>query len=344
MINKCENCGGRIVFSPKNKGNVCEKCNSVFSINYIQSFNKKTFDNAMPVEDDKLVDKLTNFKCSSCGASVLVNKGQLQARCAYCGDSSLVKSRKSSLMYIDSIIPFNFDRDEALNLLKTEVKRRSFVRKSITKHLTSEDVSGTYVNAFVFDVSTQSRYSGVFSYTRTYKTQDGETKTETVRKNVSGEFSKLYKNLTIEANSHLEQHDLNTIEPFDYTNAVEFKEDFMNGYMLEYQDKPFDDCFKTAENFIKSDIKRCLLKKHGCDNIISLNLEVNYPERKYNYVLLPVYFVNYFDEKKNKNHKILVNGQTGKVGSLPVNGWKIFFLVFGICAIITALILSIVLL
>ena len=56
MINKCENCGGRIIFSPKNKGNVCEKCGSVFSIEYVQSFDKNPFESAVPMENDKLVD------------------------------------------------------------------------------------------------------------------------------------------------------------------------------------------------------------------------------------------------------------------------------------------------
>ena len=344
MINKCENCGGRIFFSPKNKGNVCEKCGSVFSVEFISEFNKKGFENAVPIENDQLVNNLTNFNCASCGASVLVSKGQLKAQCAYCGDSSLVESRKTSLMFIDSLIPFSCDKEDALEAVKTKIKKNIFARKDVFKKIDINNISGTYVNAFVFDMSTFSKYDGVFSYTRTYKTNDGKTKTETVRKHVSGDFSKLYKNLTIEANSNLEQSELNSVEPFNYPSAVKFKEDFLNGYMLEYQDKSFKDCVSTAEQIINNDIKRCLLRKHNCDRIESLNLTVEYPERSYNYCLLPIYFTHIKDEKKNNNYNILMNGQTGKVGKVPLSGWKIFFFIFGICAIITALILSFVLL
>lgn len=340
MINKCENCGGKIKFSPKNKGNLCEKCGSVFPVEYNPMFNKKLFEQAIPLENDKLSDNLTNYNCKSCGASVLVNKGQLQAQCAYCGDNSLVQSKKTSLMFIDSLIPFSFDKQDALEAFKSNVSKRVFANKTIFKDITTEDISGTYVNAFVFDISTESVYSGVFSYTRTVKTSDGKTKTERIRKHVSGNFSKLYNNLTIEANSHLDQNDLISIEPFEYGSAVEFKEDFMNGYMLEYQDRAFDDCFKNAENIMTNDIKKALLRKHGCDRIESINLSTTYTDKKYNYCLLPVYFVTTIDKKKDKKYRAVMNGQTGKVGKLPLNGWKIFGLVFGICVFLVAIVLA----
>jgi len=131
------------------------------------------------------------------------------------------------------------------------------------------------------------------------------------------------------------------IEPFDYSSAVVFQEDFMNGYMLEYQDRAFNDCFKNAEEIMNNDIKKCLLKKHGCDKIESLNLSVSYPDRKYNYCLLPVYFVTTEDKKKNK-HKVVMNGQTGKVGKLPLNPWKVFLMVLGICAIVVAIAFAVI--
>ena len=90
--------------------------------------------------------------------------------------------------------------------------------------------------------------------------------------------------------------------PYNYNEVVDFKEDFMNGYLLEYENKMFEDCFKTAENIIKKDIERSLLRKHNCDRIVKLSLSTNYLEKKYNYCLLPVYLVsNIYKDKKYIN-------------------------------------------
>jgi len=336
-MNKCKNCGGLITFNPEQKGNICEQCNSVFPIEYNYTFSKKGFEEASTLKEDKLLDELKNIQCKSCGASLFVNKTQLQAECPYCGDSSMVQARKFKLMYIDTIVPFTFGKAEALKKFKSNVGGRFFANKKIFKNVKEENLNGSYINTFVFDFNTSSNYTGVFSYTRTVRDKDGKTRTETVYKNVSGVFSKTFKNITIEANSNLDQNELQTIEPFEYASAVEFKPDFLNGYILEHQDKMFNNCVADAEKIAENDIRRCLLRKHGCDRIVSLKMSTDYTEQKYSYCLLPVYFVNVVN--KETKYRALMNGQTGKVGKLPLDIGKILFIVLGSISIIVAIIL-----
>jgi len=342
-MNKCENCGSEIIFSPKDKGNVCKNCNSVFPVIYNYAFAKKPFDKSAELADNTLAENLKNIKCNSCGASVLVDKQKLQAKCAYCGDTSIVEDRKDNLMNIDSIIPFSFGKADALKQFTSNVGKRTFANKKIFKDVKEEDINGTYVNAFVFDFSTTTTYNGVFSYTRTVTDKDGKTHTETVRKHVNGVYDRAFKNISIEANSNLTQTDLQSIEPFEYGSAVDFQQDFLNGYMIEYQDKMFNECVKTAEAMMDKDIKRELLRRHGCDRIVSINMSVVYNDKKYNYCLLPVYFVTTIDKKKNQTYKALMNGQTGKVGKLPLHVGKILGLVFGIIGFVVLITLGIVL-
>lgn len=338
-MNKCKNCKGEIIFNPKEKGNQCKSCGSVFPIKYNYGLPKKTFEQSAVLNEDKPLNTLTNIKCNSCGASIIVNKQQLQAQCPYCGDTSLVQNNKSKLMNIDSIIPFSFGKAEALKNFKAEVSGRFFAKKNLFKNVSESDIKGTYINAFVFDFVTTTTYKGVFTYSRTVRDKNGKTKTETVRKHVSGVFAKTFNNLTVEANSNFNQSDLTSIEPYKYDSAVEFQEDFMNGYMLEYQDSAFNDCVKTAEDIMNADIKKELLRKHNCDRIESIDMSVSYQDRKYNYCLLPVYFFNVEDKKKGKTHKVVMNGQTAKVGKVPSDVGKILFVVFGIIGIVAAIVL-----
>ena len=338
MLKNCENCGGQLRFSPKDKGNVCSSCGTVFPVAYNYSFNKKTFDeHTIDQSTDELANSLRSFKCKSCGANVLLSKFQMQTVCPYCGNSTIVKSKSKNLLYIDSILPFTFGKADALKKFKTTVNKKFYANKKVFRKINENNVSGIYANAFVFDISTASTYRGVFSYTDTYRTRDGKVETRTHYKNVSGIFDKAYKNITIEANSNIEQAELASIMPFEYGSAVEFKEDFMYGYMLEYKDKMFNSCVATAETIIKEDIKQQLLKKHACTKIEQLTLNTDYIDRRYNYCLLPIYLIS--SEVKDKRYKVVMNGQTGKVGKLPKDKLRVFLTVIFVCLLVVGAIL-----
>lgn len=323
MIKNCKNCGGRVTFSPKDKGAVCENCATVYPIDYNFDFAKKSFSEHDKLADDGFSKELKNIRCESCGASVVMGKLQIQAKCPYCGESNLISNDLNKLMKVDSIIPFCFDKTEALQKFKSALKNRFYSNKKLFKNITEQDIQGVYVNAIVFDFDTSSTYSGVLSYTVKEKNSKGEESSKTCYKQVNGIFDKNFKNLTIEANSNIEQKEFEYILPFNYASAVDFQQDFLQGYMLEYKDKMLDACITEAEKVMKKDIERELLKKYNCDHVESLQLTINYTEQKYNYCLLPVYFITAKDNKTNKKHTVVMNGQTGKVGKTPSDKLKV---------------------
>ena len=327
MIKNCTNCGGKLYFSPKNKGNVCENCSSVFPIEYDYKFNKKPFEENVVVEKDEFADALQNVKCSSCGANLMFNKFQMQTVCPYCGNTTMVKGRKKKLLYIDSIIPFSYSKNEAINHFKSTLRKKFYANKKAFKNMTDEDVAGVYVNTFVFDFLASSQYYGTLSYTRTVRDKDGNSRTKTFFRDVSGLIDKRFNNISVEANSNIEQKELYSIMPFDYSGAVNFKDDFMNGYILEYQDRKLDDCFKQAEIIARKQIEKEILNRYNCDKIERLDLNTTYLEKRYNYCLLPVYIINKTD-KKNKHYKVVINGQTGKIGTLPKDKLRVFLTAF----------------
>jgi len=336
-MNKCKSCGSKINFVPKQKGCQCESCGTVFPARYNYNFNKKPFSENIVLKVDNFANNTKSLKCSSCGATMLLNKLQTQSNCPYCGNTSITESRKNKLMYIDSIIPFTFSKEDALKNFKSTLLKKFYAKKSVFKGVNINSINGLYVNAFVFDMVVNSSYSGVFSYTKTTTDKDGNSKTEIVHKNISGTYKNNFYNITVEANSHIDQMDLNSIMPFNFGSAVEFREDFMNGYLLEYENKMFDDCVKIAENIIKKRIENDLLREHNCDRIVSLDLKTQYLDRKYNYCLLPIYTIS--NTYKNKKYTSLINGQTGKIGQLPISGWKVLLTVLFVCGLIVGVIL-----
>ena len=112
-MNSCKNCGSRIFFAPNEKGNKCENCGSVFPVEYNYKFNKKPFSENLNLKVDNFAQNTKSLKCSSCGATMVLNKLETQSSCPYCGNTSIIEGRKNKLMYIDSVIPFTFSKEEA---------------------------------------------------------------------------------------------------------------------------------------------------------------------------------------------------------------------------------------
>lgn len=334
-MNKCDNCGGEIIFTPEKKGNKCNNCGSVFSVEFNNNFIKKALEdsNKSPAT---LMTETKNLQCKSCGANMILNKLQTQISCPYCGNTTIVQGRNNKILTIDSVVPFKFSKEEALKMFKKALASKFFVKKGVFHGINLNNITGIYVNAFVFDMATHATYSGVFSYTESVRKKDGTTELVTEYKRVHGQYQNNFNNVTVEANSHIDQSDLHEIMPFNYAEAVEFKEDFMNGYMLEYEDSMFADCVKKAEHLIRTKIEKDLLKQYNCERIVNLDLKIDYLDRKYNYCLLPFYLVT--NKHRDKQYTSLINGQTGKIGKLPANAGKIILTILLILGIVAGFI------
>ena len=335
MINGCKNCGGNVYFSPKDKGNVCENCGSVFAVNYDRNVIKKDFSESKKLNDIS-VSKMVNVKCGSCGASMMLHKNEIKAVCPYCDSATISEVGEQKMIDIDAIVPFAFNKDDALKVFNHQVSSNFFANKKIFNGVKKDDIKGVYINAFVFDLNTNIDYKGTFSYTESYKNSKGERKTKTVYKHISGSYNRFFDNLTVEANSNLNQNELMQILPYDYSQNVNFDADFTHGYSFEHHNEVFEDCFLKAEDIMKKTVSKELLKKYNCDRVVSLDLKINYTDKKYNYCLLPVYFVN--KKYKEKTYNVLMNGQSGKISNLPKSVAKILLVIFIILGFIAGII------
>lgn len=333
-------------FSPKDFGNKCDVCGHISKIESDLYFDKKPFDDSLlsEIEQEKTPDFVENVKCNACGANFKLSKYQLSNKCPYCGNVIETEQSQAKVINVDSIIPFHLTRAQALKKLKKAAVWRISANRKLFKNLKERDIVGVYANTFCFDINAFCRYSGIFSYTE--KNKEGvEISSQVKHKHVVGMVDKLYKDILIEANHDLEQHELLSIMPYDFGPAFRFKNEFMQGYALQKLDKSFADCVNLAEKLIKEDLKRVILNRHNCDDIDTIDMQLDMQDKKYNYCLVPIYFAETSEKYKSngveheRKVRVLINGETGKVGSLPKNPLRLLLWLFGGCAIIVALIL-----
>lgn len=330
--NKCPGCAGNFEFSPEDQALKCSSCGSVKKIDATDNIAVHNYNENNVKFDNSWAKEAKHVRCSSCGANVLIDKYSLINKCAYCGSMTLVDVKSKAGVQPDAILPFQFGKEKAKEYFQKHIKNFWFVPKILKKQLPSLDIASRYVSTYIFNGKITAHYSGVLEYSETERDRDGSTSTHTYTKKVSGTMDHDIVDYVLESSTNLYQKELEEIMPFDLTKLKSYSNEFLLGSSAEYSDKSLEKANTELELEVKEDLKRRIKSKYLADRVISLDLTLNYKEKKYTYSLLPTYIFNY--DYKKKHYKTLMNGQTGKLGkNVPKSTFKITLLVLSIVLI-----------
>ena len=351
-INNCPTCGGKVEFSPDDKALKCEKCSNIFTIDYKTSKDKKSINDSILLDNEKGYEKWKEskrtFQCSNCGAQIILNKYEMTSKCSYCNTHSLIPTEQLPGLKPDSIIPFKISKEKAKEQFKLKTKKKMFLPNDFKRNIPKTQIGATYLSSFSFAMDVSATYDGIRAVSRTVtrrvRTQNGiRTITDTVTEYVpfSGSITQNLDNIVVESSDKIEQYQINSILPYYFKECYEYNDDFLTGFSVGYYNQTVSETTKVAEAQALSSLDRIIRNKHG--SVTSLNIYPKYSNQKYNYVLLPLYFINF--RYKDKEYLNLMNGQTGKTsGSLPRSGLKITLFTLFIILIVVGFPLLIILL
>lgn len=333
---KCSGCGGMLIYDAKSQNLVCKSCSSQTEINKIPNFSKNDYSETIVASSRKK----TTCNCSNCGASLEVEEREITKKCPYCESNFVVENQDINGLIPDLIIPFQFNKESAIQKYKSGVKKKHFLPNKFKKSPNLDNISGTYLPSFSFDTVTDSIYNGRLTESHTRRRPDGRTETYYTSRNISGTRHYNFTNFIVEASSQTDQATMETIKPFniDETSTYKYDADFLRGYSVESYDNDLHSCKILSENLIKERIKRMILASYSYDRVDYFNLTTTFSDYKYAYILVPVYFINF--KYKQKDYTAVLNGQTGTLGGkLPKSGWKIAFTIIIPILIIASIIL-----
>jgi len=339
--NNCSSCGAKIEFSPHDKALKCTGCGNLYSIEY-KTDTKKHPINWMPdkVKLDDWSNQNRSYKCSVCGAQVTFSKYDIVSKCSYCNNTSLSPLKDLPGLKPEKIIPFKIDKNEAKNEFTKRTKKRKFLPNQFKKNLPHAEMGATYISSFSFDAFVSASYSGRQRHTRTVRTSDGRSKTEVYYTHFSGVIDRRYTDVVVEASDKISQEDIVDVLPYDFSECVDYNNDFIKGYNVGYYNQDVLEAEAVGKREMLKDIERRIRNKYS--SIDSLTINPIYSDIKYNYTLLPTYFINF--NYKDKQYFNVMNGQNGTLtGKVPRSGLKITMFVLMILATIALPILLIVL-
>lgn len=328
---KCTSCGGNMFYSPENYALKCKSCGGLRKIETTRNFSKHIY-----TEDAENREQYTEwrqqnkmFKCTSCGANIVLSKLEISSSCPYCGASYATEESEVAGLKPDAILPFKFSNEEAANLYKLKIRKKFFLPRAFKKSPPVDTIKGIYIPCFAFDEVTFSSYDGKLATDHRHTDSNGRTHTTTTYRHISGQKNMKHENILVETSSHIDQVVFTQIKPYNLQELVEYKNEFIMGYSVENYDQALVSCKKIGDNIIDNIIRNSILSGYSYDRVCYLNVKTQRSEQKYAYYLLPTYKCAY--KYKEKDYVTFMNGQTGKIGGkVPRSALKITALVLGI--------------
>lgn len=345
--NKCPKCGATDISLNIKTGLLrCEFCRHEFSAEKMEEDDLTNLKGQVRGEGAKdiVIDdqNMVTFKCSSCGALVVVDTSlATSARCHWCRNTLSVNEKVPNGAVPDMILPFKISKEEAQAQIKAFVgKRKFFANETFKKEFTPENTFGVYLPYMIVDANTHAELSGEGEHEiRRYTEKVGDVETtyyDAEVYDVTREFDLTISGLTVESSrdkldtdSELRTNNIiNSIMPFDTENCVKWDANYLKGYNSEKRDVDVDDLKATV--LIKSkDIAR-----FACNDSIDYydrgvrwdKEDLNIIGQKWMSAYLPVWLYSYMERKKDKTllHYVAVNARTKEtMGSVPLNKPKL---------------------
>lgn len=336
IIYKCPNCGGELVFTPATQKYTCPYCQSAFSQEEIDSFIQEGSDTAAEEsaaweENDTVSDTGTGkngssgeavyYSCPSCGAQIITDATTAATFCYYCHNPVVLEGRLSGEYLPDQVLPFQIDREKAIEMFREKIGKKKFVPKAFFNEQQIEKLSGIYYPYWVYSCRIGGVMGGTGTKVRVYRSGDTEV-TETSIYDVAREgkikFDKLTRNALREGDRQLVEN----VQPFSLKGMKRFSMSYLSGFFAEKRNMETSEfsgeVHEKTEGYA-SNILRDTIK--GYSTFTPTDKSMILEEEDWKYVLLPVWVLTYAG-RGGKIYYFAMNGQNGNVsGSFPIN-WK----------------------
>lgn len=333
----CGSCGAEQHYKPGTTTIVCPFCGHKNEIEReeillpehdITAFLDQAEESAVSVETMMV-------KCPSCKAESTLPENIADASCPFCGTQIQDKAKKNKLIKVDALAPFQVNKKEAMAKFRTWLQGLWFAPEKLKRYARVDNgIKGVYIPFWTYDSDTNSLYTGQrgehYYVNETYTDTDSQgnsvTKTRQVQKTrwypASGSVACKFDDVLILASNSLPKSKTENLEPWDLSQLVEYKEDYISGFSTEAYQISLGKGFNSARGIMDTEIRYLVRQDIGGDEqqIHSVNTQHN--NVTFKHVLLPIWINSY--SYKDKIYRFLINGLTGEVqGERPWSSLKI---------------------
>lgn len=329
---KCPCCGGAVEFDSGTQRMKCPYCDTEFDIEALQAAQE-----SIPQEDNvnwqnnetqwsqEDADGMSVYVCQSCGGEIVGDGTTAATSCPYCGNNVVMGGQLSGDLKPDLIIPFKLDKAAAKEALKKHISNKKFIPKIFKDENHIDEIKGIYVPEWLFNC--------VADASVTYKAQIIRTWSDSKYNYTQTSVFNLFRNgslgidsLPVDGSTKMDDTLMESIEPFDVSEAVDFNTAYLSGYLADRYDVTAEQSIERANERIKQSAAEAMRSTISAEytGVTPETMQINVADGSHRYALYPVWILN--TSWNGQKFTFAMNGQTGKlVGDLPLDKsafWK----------------------
>lgn len=343
LDHKCPSCMAPILYNPKLGKWKCEYCDREYTLEELQKFNNASSKEANDIKeaDDTIYD---SYKCQNCGAEIVADENTASTFCLYCGNTAILKSKLSGKFAPTKVIPFKKVKEDAVEAFKNLKKGRPLLPKEFVSESNIEKITGLYIPFWLYNLYIEGNVQATGKKIKSWSRGNTHyTKTDIYHVERAGNMQ--FNLIPVDGSKRFNDDIMNTIEPFDYNELVDYNHAYLSGFLAEKYDFENEDAIKIASNrALSSALDEMKNSMKGYSVITTSSNNLISKEKSHEYALLPVWMVNV--KYKDKYYLFAMNGQTGEfIGNMPIDKLKavgmaiIIFVVSALVVIIASYII-----
>jgi uncharacterized CHY-type Zn-finger protein len=312
----CQQCGGRMTFTPDGKTLTCIYCNRQQTL--FEALEEGALDSSEVKEHDFTVALATakghtrpvatrTFTCQGCGSAFVLSPKMLSSRCPYCASAYVVEeSEVLELIPPEGVIPFAVNQEEALKATLQWLKEDVPGRQTLVGRPT-----GVYCPVWTFDISGGINWRGL----------EYENKKWIPRNSVKAVHK---DDLPVPASHALPKSLAGIMEEFDFEQVMPYDPAYLANWPAETYEISVSDASLVARHRTFTEA-RATIPRSFFGQIRDLKLNsMGLIIESFKLVLLPLWIGRYLHKEEQEDEKqyiVVVNGQTGTVhGEKPPQG------------------------
>ena len=281
-------------------------------------------------------DGLRIYSCTQCGGEIVADETTGATHCPYCDNPVVLTGHFAGLLKPDLVIPFKVDKKAAIEALQNHYKGKRLLPKVFKDQNHIEEVKGLYVPVWLFDADADADVQ--YEATKVHRWSDSEYNyTETRHYAVIRSGGIGFENVPVDGSTKMDDTLMESIEPFDISDAVPFKTAYLPGYMADKYDVDAEASIGRANERIKRSTEDAFWSTvQGYDTVMPVESNINLRSGRARYALYPVWILN--TDWNGQKFTFAINGQTGKIaGDLPMDKGAFWKYLIGVTGAVTAL-------
>jgi DNA-directed RNA polymerase subunit RPC12/RpoP len=353
---KCPCCDGAIEFHTGAQKMKCPYCDSEFDMadflpaDEVLNQPADTEDDvpaseahaeAAAAEDDGWqegeADGLRVYACKTCGGEIVCDETTAATSCPFCGNPVVMMGQLSGVLRPDYVIPFRFDKKAAVQALKKHYGGKPLLPKVFMQENHIDEIKGVYVPVWLFDGDADANIHYKGTRIRTWSDSRYDY-TETSYYSIVRGGTMGFERVPVDGSTKMDDALMESIEPFDFSGAVDFQTAYLSGYFADKYDVDADQSIQRAnERIQKSTEEAFAATVQDFVTVTPESSSIRLEKGTVKYALLPVWLLN--TTWNGQNYTFAMNGQTGKlVGDLPVDKAAYRKWLLGLTAVFAAVI------